>query len=346
MKRIILFWIKSILFVMILGVLLQRASLVLQVWGTEKGEPDRRNCLFFTLPQNTVDCLFIGTSHIYCSFIPKQIYEETGITSACLATSAQSYQNTYWLLREALKKQHPKAVVMDIHSVTTQADEQVRNFRLHYTSGITIMPDLSLQKMKAYYDIKSKNTDWVENMSIFDAYGFLEYKGDHKRNNHSLKELCNLLFTPVKEFTTLGFYPTTTVFPIEELTPDISTDRYIDFYSTIEYEYLSKICDLLEENGITLIMTRMPYTRDNFDDCHLYEQAYDWMMQKNIRYVDFFPILEEIGIDKSRDFRDEDHLNINGAKKATLYFEEYLLEHFQWIDHRGDGKYKLWERCE
>ena len=134
--------IKWLCFLLILGFLAQRLSLVVQVYGTEQSEPDRRTCLFFELPEDTVDCLFIGTSHVYCSFIPQRIYDLVGITSASLATSSQSYQNTYWLLKEALRYQSPKVVVMDIHSVTSVLDEQVQNFRLHYTSGISAMPDL------------------------------------------------------------------------------------------------------------------------------------------------------------------------------------------------------------
>lgn len=325
-KRKLSFLVRLIIFIIIAGFMLQKASLIVHVWGTEQGDPDRRSRLFFTLPKDSVDCLFVGTSHIYCSFIPQQIYEKTGLRSASIATSSQSYQNSYWLLKEALKKQHPKYVIMDIHSVTTPADENVKNFRLHYTSGVSILPDLSINKILAYLDIKYHNEDWVENMTVYDAYGFLEYRNDYERVQYSLKELAHLLTDPKKEFTTLGFHPSTEIYPIEELVPGYSSDKYIDFYQTQEYEYLAKIQTLLEENEIQMILVRAPYTMPDFDDMHLSEQAIAWAENENIPFIDFFLLTDELGIDLAADFKDSDHLNQNGAQKVTTYLAQYLTE--------------------
>lgn len=351
MKRInksFIMAIKWICFLLILGFLTQRISLVVQVYGTEPSEPDRRTCLFFELPRNTVDCLFIGTSHVYCSFIPQRIYDEAGITSVSLATSSQSYQNTYWLLKEALCYQKPKVVVMDIHSVTSAVDEQVLNFRLHYTSGISAMPDLSWNKLRAFADIKKSEIGWADNLSKYDAFGILEYKNEYHRERNNVKELLNLLVNPQKEYRTFGFYPTTTVYPMDKLEPNIETDNFMDFYTTQEYEYLNKICTLLEEKGIQLLLTRAPYTMPGFDDYQLNRQALEWAEKGGIPVIDYFKLIEngEVAIDLQKDFRDADHLNFLGAKKATDYMIGYLKEHYQLTDHRGEKKYRLWEEME
>lgn len=340
--------IKWLCFLLILGFLTQRISLVVQVYGTEQAEPDRRTCLFFELPRNTVDCLFIGTSHVYCSFIPQRIYDEAGITSASLATSSQSYQNTYWLLKEALRYQNPKVVVMDIHSVTSAVDEQVLNFRLHYTSGISAMPDVSWNKLRAYADIKSSEIGWSKNLSKYDAFGLLEYKNEYHREHNSVRELWNLLINPKKEYRTFGFYPTTTVYPIDKLEPYVETENFKDFYSTQEYEYLSKIYDLLQEKGIQLLLTRAPYTMPGFDDYQLNRQALEWASREGIPVIDYFELIEsgEVAIDLQTDFRDADHLNFLGAKKATNYMIGYLKNNYQLPDHRGEQRYRLWEEME
>lgn len=340
--------IKWICFLLILVMLTQRISLVVQVYGTEQSEPDRRACLFFELPKDTVDCLFIGTSHVYCSFIPKRIYELVGITSANLATSSQSYQNTYWLLKEALRYQNPQMVVMDIHSVTSAVDEQVQNFRLHYTSGISAMPDLSWNKLMAFADIKSSQVGWSENLTKYDAFGLLEYKNEYHREHGSVEGLVNLLTQPEKEYRTFGFYPTTTVYPVDELVPYVETENVKDFYSTQEYEYLNKIYELLEEKGIELVLTRAPYTMPEFDDYQLNRQAQEWAASKDIVVVDYFELIAsgQIPIDLQTDFRDQDHLNYLGAVKATDYISEFLITNFQFADRRGDKKYRLWEEME
>lgn len=351
MKRInknVITVIKWISFLMILFFLTQRISLVVQVYGTEQSEPDRRTCLFFELPRNTVDCLFIGTSHVYCSFIPQRMYDEAGITSASLATSSQSYQNTYWLLKEVLRYQKPQVVVMDIHSVTSAVDEQVLNFRLHYTSGISAMPDLSWNKLSAYADIKNSEVGWSNNLSKYDAFGILEYKNEYHRERQSVRELLNLLVNPKKEYRTFGFYPTTTVYPLDKLELNVETDNFMDFYSTQEYEYLNRIYELLKENEIQLLLTRAPYTMPGFDDYQLNRQAQEWAEKEGITVIDYFELIEngEVSIDLQTDFRDKDHLNYLGAKKATDYMINYLKNNYQLVDHRGDRKYLLWDEME
>lgn len=341
-------FLKWLCFLLILFFLLQRVSLIVQVYGTQQEEPDRRACLFFELPKDTVDCLFIGTSHVYCSYIPKRIYDEAGITSASLATSSQSYQNTYWVLREALRYQKPKVVIMDIHSVTSAVDEQVLDFRLHYTSGISAMPDFSWNKVRAFADIRKSGIGWSRNLSKYDAFGLLEYKNEYQRESKSLEELWNLALHPVKEYRTFGFYPTTTVYPMEKLIPYIETENYLDFYSTQEYQYLNKIYCMLEEKGIQLLLTRTPYTMPEFDDFHLNSQAMEWAEKNNIPVIDYFTLMEtgEVSFNLQTDFRDQDHLNYLGAQKATDYLLRYLKEDFTFIDHRGDQKYRLWEEME
>ncbi len=340
--------VKWLCFFLILGILTQRISLAVQVYGTEQSEPDRRTCLFFTLPKNTVDCLFIGTSHVYCSFIPQQIYEEAGITSASLATSSQSYQNTYWLLKEALRYQSPKVVVMDIHSVTSAVDEQVLNFRLHYTSGISAMPDLAWNKLRAFADIKRSEIGWSHNLSKYDAVALLEYKNEYQRERNSIKELMNLLIDPEKEYRTFGFYPTTTVYPMEELVPYVESEKFLDFYTTQEYEYLNRIYEMLQEKGIKLLLTRAPYTMPEFDDHQLNKQALEWAAKQELPVVDYFELMDNgtLSISLQTDFRDQDHLNYLGAKKATEYMTAYLQERYQLVDHRGDRRYHIWEEME
>lgn len=334
--------IKVIIFVILFLFLFQRLSLFVQVYGTDKADVDRRACLFFSLPKNTVDVMFLGNSHIYCSYIPQQMFDEYGISAAMLSTSSQSYQNSYWLLKEALKKQNPKVVVMDIHSVVSSVDEEVEEFRLHYTSGISAMPDLCINKALAYWDIASGSHGWAPSMTIYDSYGILEYKNEYERKQNDWMEAIQILWNPVRGYQTLGFFPTDTIYPIEELSPGVRSDYYVDFQTTEEYKYLCKIWELLKKNNIDLIMARAPYVSD-LDTAHLDEQALEWCHSENIPVIDFFQYEDKISLNLQTDFRDADHLNYWGARKATSFMEQYLLSHYELADHRGQARYYPWE---
>ena len=287
MKKKIYFVLKVGLFLFLFGIIWQRVSWATACNGTGEGDPDRRGCLFFSLPHNTVDCLFAGTSHIYCSYIPKQIYDNAGITSASIATSAQSFQNTYWLLKEGLRNQKPKVVVLDISALTSAVSENVRNFRLHYTSGISILPDLSINKYLLYHEIKERKEGWSEQMTVFDAVALLEYRNE-RDGNGNLLEWLDILFSPAENYKTFGFMPTTTVSPQENIVPCMAASHYMDLEETLDFQYLKKIKELLDERGIFLIACRAPYQGCGLDDYQLYEQVRSWLEGQQIPYIDYF----------------------------------------------------------
>ena len=60
--------------------------------------------------------------------------------------------------------------------------------------------------------------------------------------------------------------------------------------------------------------------------------------------IDFNQNWKEMGIDWSHDTRDEgDHLNEYGVAKVTSYMGQYLREHYDLPDHRGEADYSSWD---
>ena len=78
---------------------------------------------FWNLPNDTNDVLFFGTSHMVSGISPMEIYEKNGIVSYNLGTSCQPIQGTYYLLKEALKYQSPKVIVLDVSNLFYQGTE-------------------------------------------------------------------------------------------------------------------------------------------------------------------------------------------------------------------------------
>ena len=75
--------------------------------------------------KNSLDVLFIGDSNIYDNISPMEIYSMTGITSYNYSTPSTSNTTMYYMLKEALKTQTPKVVVINQASVFYQ-NERVR----------------------------------------------------------------------------------------------------------------------------------------------------------------------------------------------------------------------------
>ena len=64
---------------------------------------------------SSYDVLFMGSSHMNGMMDPSVLYDKYGITSFNYATGGQPVNVTYYLLKEALKTQSPKIVVLDLY---------------------------------------------------------------------------------------------------------------------------------------------------------------------------------------------------------------------------------------
>ncbi|MBC6680845.1 hypothetical protein [Zhenpiania hominis] len=54
-------------------------------------------------------------------------------------------------------------------------------------------------------------------------------------------------------------------------------------------------------------------------------------------------LVEDVGINWETDFYNSNHANILGAEKYTKYLANYIAEHYDMEDHRGDPAYKSWD---
>ena len=75
---------------------------------------------YYELEDETVDVLILGSSQAFCNINPVVLWEDYGISSYVLAGSAQPMWNTYYYLKEALKTQTPKLIVLDAFATSYQ----------------------------------------------------------------------------------------------------------------------------------------------------------------------------------------------------------------------------------
>lgn len=330
--------IASFIALLLLGV--NRISLIKAAYCFEDN-PGRSAVLFYELPKDTVDVVFFGDSHMFCGVIPKFIYDQEGISSASLATPKQFIKNTYWMLKEAVRRQDLKVVVIDIHSIEQSIRESVITSR--FTTGLIMMPDFSLNKIRGFYDTKNTEIEGCSDITIDSVYSLTQFNSDFGRENSSIAKLIDYTIHPGNYYKTFGFSPQTGITPLEKLDDGITDDTSI--HGTFVMEYLNKINDLCKENGAELLLVRFPFYSEAALK-QVYQEIFTWADEIGAKTVDLFENFEEIGIDLSTDFRDNTHLNYNGAKKATDFFAEYLKNNYDLEDHRGDPKYAVWEDCD
>ena len=69
---------------------------------------------FAKIPKDSIEIVFVGNSHQFCSISPEVLYEEYGIESFMLATSAQTIPMSYYAAMEAIELQHPETIVLEV----------------------------------------------------------------------------------------------------------------------------------------------------------------------------------------------------------------------------------------
>ena len=69
-------------------------------------------------PEDTIDAVFVGSSHVYCGVNPAILWEDYGYSTFDMAVSGQSKEVAYHGMVELLKTQSPKVVFVDLYALT------------------------------------------------------------------------------------------------------------------------------------------------------------------------------------------------------------------------------------
>ena len=315
---------KPILFVLIgFTLFLVLRQLFIPKWyypsPTTKEPTSRVLTGIYDEPKETIDTVFLGTSHMLYGVAPMELYEKYGIKSYNMSTSAQPIHLSYYLFKNIIKIQTPKLLVYDASSLFLEhswepswryildnipfnvnkyeaSRELVKNF-----SNLTI-----LEALCSFYNYHSR---W-ESLEKLDFIDF-------ERNNHL--------------YTKGGFLNSIQVLAptVEEMNasaPPVSiSDDTVD--------WLLKLKTLCEENDVELLVTKVPsvqlpavygsaWTRPRSDEVRR-------ICQEN--EIPFFDILYDVpgSIDPATDFSDGGyHVNFLGTQKVSSILGDYLVNHY------------------
>lgn len=255
--------------------------------------------------KDTIDTLIIGDSESYSSFSPIQIWEEHGYTSYVCGTPGQQLYQSYDFLKETLKTQKPKIVILEANSI-------YRKLTINQYVQFQIEQWIPLLK---YHDRWKK-------IQPQDFYQPIDYTWQHDTKGYRY-------FKGVKSSKIRDYMKN------RKKTKKIEKNNLY---------FLNKIRTLCEEENIKFVLINAPNLKNWNYEKHLGVQEY--ADKYGIDYVDMNLRNKEVGIDWLKDTRDRgDHLNFEGARKATRYLGQYLKEQNILKSHKNDKKYESWNEC-
>lgn len=280
---------------------------------------------YYKQPEGTVDALFVGSSHIFCHVNTGVLWDEYGISGFDLAGAEQPYWNSFYYIKEALKTQRPKVIVLDISTPGIRpTDYQPENWLITNTYGI--------KRNRNRYDA-------IKISALKDSFSRVLIPLNSTHGKYS--QLSELDFIDYNDSVNYkGFDPRETVIPFER--PDVSgvTDR--GELSEKEEEYLRKIIEYVQGTGIPLLFISSPYVV-NAEEQAKYNTIFDIADEYGVPYIDFNLKYDEMGLDFATDIAEVLHLNRSGNEKFTRLLGAYLKKDYGLTDHRGDSAYKSWD---
>ena len=276
------------------------------------------------------DVLFLGDCEVYEGFTPPTLWEEYGITSFVRGSAQQLVWHSYYLLEEMLQHETPQVVVYNVLALK-YGEPQSEAYNRLTLDGMR----MSATKLEA---IRASMTE--EETLLSYLFPLLRY---HSRWKELRGEDFRYLFG--RDTVSHNGYLMQTEIRAgkSEITPVPLTDPTLPSSSM---DYLERMRLLCEEKGVELILVKAPTNDWKY---HWYDewdaQITQYAQTHELRYYNFIPLAEEIGLDWSTDTYDVGvHLNVYGAEKLTSYFGRILSEELGLADRRGDAALSaVWE---
>lgn len=346
--------IRSVLFILALSMVL---CLIVNVF-TIPAEGDtlsvkKRYNDFYDEPENTWDCVLVGTSCVDREWIAPLAWKEYGMAVYAMNTDVQPMYLTTNVLKEVRKKQDVKLAVVDIRGIKMKSlrPDEIRIRRvtdsMKYSKNRWETVAKGIQFYKDYYSHEDvlakleKDGDEVpedlDEMSMY--FSFLKY---HSRWESGMKKAD---FVPPVS-TMKGVYDFEEVpFTVEEVKPTtVVSDR--EELNDMQIAILDEILEYGKETGLELLFISSPSQLSKYEQPEV-NAAFDYLEEQGAKTINFNTEekYEEIGINFSEDLYNDHHLNSKGAVKFTKYFSKYLSENYHFEDKRGQEAYHEWDEA-
>ncbi len=280
---------------------------------------------FYKQDENSIDLLCFGSSHIFENVNTGILWNEYGIAAFDLCGSIQPLWNTYYYMKEALKTQAPKIMILDLYSAVLDDEYSDSSRIIKNNYGLKLSADkINSVKISAPQDM------WTDY--------FLEYPTYHSRYS----ELTRADFIPhsgaTKEYWK-GFSSNFNTVPLNK--PEVHTITETMPLTSKNEEYLLKIINLSKENNIPLLLIVAPYQL-NAENQKKFNYIAQLAEKHNVPFINYNLKYDDIGLDFNTDFADTHHLNYRGNVKFTRYLSSYLKTNYEIPDRRGEENYQTY----
>lgn len=286
---------------------------------------------FYALPEDSLDMVFIGSSHSYCTFDPANFDAE----SFQMGTPLQHPDTSYYELLEVLDYQSPKTVVVEVYWDMLDDDFELKQA----TSLFEVMKNED--RIEDYIDNVFPDGDKVKYKTPVIRYqqDFFAFAGSRLENKIKTAFGLSDESLPASTGDGVEYYLADGYVYCDIIIPEAEFDKTNQFksldgdnweFSEVQKGWLKKIVELCEREDISLVFVTAPVANVSMDYIKNYDKIHEkvkaFAQENDVPYIDYNIINMEEGMLGNENFRDDAHLNDSGVKIVDEHFNQWLNE--------------------
>lgn len=266
--------------------------------------------MFYQLPKNSIDVVFMGNSHNFSTFQPQIIDSIIPVNSYVIGVPGENTFVTYYELRELLKYQHPKVIVLESFTLNVTGSED-----MGYVYEFLDPGRFDINK----YMVAKEFLGLDNAFSIFPALRTRMYWNplSHYQKNFTYHVFEERNMEITKD---MGANPKENIISQEDYSGGLKKSWIASISTSKEnFNYLRKIQDLCKEENIQLIITTVPVISQVPE---LTDKLKIYVSENQVPYFtyeqDQFTHLH---------FANTTHVSVFGSVNASVQMAEKLAEY-------------------
>lgn len=295
---------------------------------------------------DTVDVVLVGNSHLYTGVNPKNLSAALGANCFILASPGTTIMDSYYCLKEALQRTHPKVAIIETYGINENTNhglkagglsDQFKSFNARKNLPIKLASTPSLFLPEHYISAWSKtirNHDF-----IFRDRKQIETNIKLKENKPKKKDELYLgrfvTFTSGINDTTIAKYNSLGA-PVDGEKQKISNDSRL---------YVKKIAQLCKENNVIPVFVTLPMYYMHIKNYPAWKTTFASAIEPTCAaWLDLQDPYDTITFDKNcfeNTMSKNQHMTYSGSLRGTYKIAHFLVDSLK-IDFPERKNTKHW----
>lgn len=321
---------KIVQFIIFMGILLFLFCKVTWIFRANDSQ-SREIILGFNNIEN-IDVVLYGGSTLLRYYQPLEAYNEKGYTSYNYATSSARADLLKTYIEESRTSNDAILYVCDIRSMPMVTETITAASLRNWSDSIAVFSPQRIKGITSFLFTR----DWKDRDILSFYLDIVKYHNNYSSLASSYQ--WSYVKTGSIYDVEKGFEPNKKAVPFDK--PIITEER--GELTEQQANALSELLDYCDDENLQILFIVCPYIITEAD-WKIFNTCGDIIQDRGYDYINFNDYYDAIGLDFETDFGDANHVNYLGAEKYTEYLMNYISDHYELPDHRGDEAYLNWD---